>query len=109
MFPPHTPLSISSLLLFISSSDFLQLWKTHLIHFRKLLYKGLKLHLIWKIVISQVWNISYEWSAHAPPFYLHENDGKSEKDYVSRNEGITNIKITSKATEHFQVSGDVRL
>lgn len=55
--PTHTPFNFLSAFI-----DFI-LWlpsalNNPLIHSRKLLYKRLWLHLIWKTVISQVWNIS---------------------------------------------------
>lgn len=56
---------------------------------------GLK-YLMW--VVSTCSSILSPW-----------NDGKSEKDYEPGNEGISNIKITLKAVEHFQVSSAARL
>lgn len=103
--PTHTPLSISSLLLFISSSDFLQLWKNSSDSLQKTALQravtacdmkdcnlsGLK-HLIW--VVSICSSILSPW-----------NDGKHKKEYAPGNEGISNIKITSNAADHFQAAG----
>lgn len=60
--PTATPLQFP-LCFYLFHPDFLLLWKTHLIHFRKLLYKGLGLPGRGKAVVSPPGNRSRECSA----------------------------------------------
>lgn len=102
MFPPPPPLSISSLLLFISSwlplarknsSDSLQ--KTALqravtaFDMKDCNLSDLK-YLLW--VASTCSSILSPWK-----------DGRREKDYEPGNEGISSIKITLNAVDQLQV------
>lgn len=93
-FPPtHTPLSISSLLLFISSSDFLQLWKNASDSLQKTALQravtvfdmkdcnlsGLK-HLIW--VVSTCSSIIPPW-----------NDGSARKNINQEMRAFLTLKL----------------
>lgn len=103
MFPTHThPFQFPLCFYLFHPLTSFSSEKAHLIPFRKPLYKELQLHVIWKTVIPRVWNISYEWSAHAPPILPPRNDAKCKKESNPGNEGISNIKTTSNAAGPFQ-------